>query len=322
MVRIPRPLPPVTRFVDGRVRAYDLAGGATGVLSSAVSVRPAPGDEVGHAVATDLRHAYYTTLHAVVCLATADSTEVWRSPFEPRTDEEFGSLPSCMLSWDGRVLWVYRPDAMAGRNGRDQWAALDTATGKVLAQVELETVGHGGHQLRHPADDRVFVDVGEGQDGAVVHRAELRGDRIDLTCYPWRDRCLIDLAPDGRHFMTVDHGQADVTVHTCPDGEPVFTLTVDAFGHDPDLVCVAWSGGYLTPDTLVVTLTGETEEGEEWMRRYRVDAQTGVIQEEFDAGSDNPYDPYDFYPLGDGTWLTTSPSGHPVRRRQAVAGSL
>ncbi|MER5787309.1 hypothetical protein [Streptomyces sp. NPDC001980] len=310
MAPSPRPPSTITRLVDGRVCAYDLAGDDRGLLSPAMVCRPSPGDDVvGHAVSVGLRRAYYTTLDAVVCV-TADGTEVWRSRFEPRSEQRHGHRPACVLSSDELVVWAYRPDAMAGRKRPDQWVALDAGTGAVLAQAELPTVGHGGQHLLHPAGDEVLLDVGEGQDGSVIFRASLTGSRMDLVAYPWDDRCLIALSPDGHEFMTVHHEQADVALHAYPHGEMRFTLSVEAFGHDPDEVYVEWSGGYLNPDTVVVALGGETEDEEEWFRHYRVDVRSGQVGTEFDARTDNPYD---VQPLGDGTWLTTDPSGHPVR---------
>ncbi|MFD4874946.1 hypothetical protein ACFWOB_16530 [Streptomyces sp. NPDC058420] len=299
-----------TRLVDGRICAYDPAADARGVLSPVMVFPPSHDDVVvDHAVAVGLQRAYYATLNAVVCV-TADGAEVWRSPLEPWSDQRYGHRPSCVLSSDGRVVWVYRPDAMAGRDRPDQWVALDAGTGAVVAQADLETVGHGGPQLPHPADGQVLLDVGEGQDGSVVYRASLTGDRMELVKYPWDDRCLIDLSPDGSEFMTVDHGQADIAVHTYPDGEVRFALSVDAFGHDPDEIYVEWSGGYLSPDILIVSLVGETEDEQEWFRHYSVDARSGQVRAEFDAHAENAYD---VQPLGDGTWLTADSSGHPVR---------
>lgn len=310
MAQFPRSPQLITRLVDGRICAYDLAADARGVLSPVMVFRPSPEDDVvDHSVAAGLQHAYYTTLTAAVCV-TADGAEVWRSQFEPRSDQRHGHRPGCVLSWDERVVWVYRPDAMAGRNRPDQWVALDAEAGAVIAQADLQTVGHGGQQLRHPASDEVLLDVGEGQDGSVIYRASLARGRMDLVCYPWSDRCLIDVAPDGHHFITVHHEQADIAIHTYPDGEVKFALSVDAFGHDPDEIYVEWSGGYLSPDTAIVTLTGETEDEQEWFRHYRVDVRSGQVRTEFDARTD---DPYDIQPLGDGTWLTTDSSGHPHR---------
>ncbi|MFD7262326.1 hypothetical protein [Streptomyces sp. NPDC059874] len=90
-------------------------------------------------------------------------------------------------------------------------------------------------------------------------------------------RCLIDLAPGGEQFMTVDHGQADVAFHHHPSGDVLFTLRVEAFGYDPEGTFVEWGGGHLTPDTAVVTLGSESEDGEEWFRYHLIDVRTGTI---------------------------------------------
>ncbi|MED7952078.1 hypothetical protein [Streptomyces sp. BE303] len=233
------------------------------MLSPALSFRPVPGDEVvDRAVAADLRRAYYTTLDAVVCV-TSDGDEVWRSAFGPPSDRRFGHWSGCALSADGRAVWVYRPDVMAGRDRPDQWVVLDAGTGALVARADLSTVGQGGRQLSHRTSGQVLLNVGEGQDGSVVYRGSLTEGRMDLVRYPWDDRCLIDLSPDGRRFLTVHHDQTDLAVHTYPDGEVAFTLTVDAFGYDPDGTYLEWGGGYLDQDTVVVTLVGETEDEDE-----------------------------------------------------------
>lgn len=307
-------LRPLTRLVDERICAYDLAAGAWGVLSPAMVCRPSAEDDiVDHVVSADLRHVYYTTPDAAVCV-TADGAEVWRSEFKPPSDRRFGHWPSCVLSSGGRVVWVYRPDAMAGRDRPDQWVVLDAATGAVIAQADLDTVGHGGRQLVHRAGDQVLLNVGEGQDGSVIHRASVTEGRMDVMRYPWSSRCLIDVSPDGRHFMTVDHDQTDMALHTYPDGEMTLALSVDVFGCDPDETVVEWSGGYLNQDTVIVTLAGETEDEQEWFRHYRVDTSSGRVQAEFDAHVEALHD---IEPLGDGSWLTTAPSGHPIRRTEA-----
>ncbi len=128
--------------------------------------------------------------------------------------------------------------------------------------------------------------------------------------YPWSDRCLIDLAPSGHQFMTVDHGQADVAFHDHPNGDVLFTLPVEAFGYDPEESFVEWSGGYLTEDTAIVTLGGESQDEEEWFRYHLVDVRTGTLSGEFTVEASNPYE---LVPLGDGSWLTGGPGGDPVR---------
>ncbi|WP_267077809.1 hypothetical protein [Streptomyces sp. NBC_00059] len=122
--------------------------------------------------------------------------------------------------------------------------------------------------------------------------------------------CLIDLAPSGHQFMTIDHEQADVAFHDHPKGDVLFSLPVDAFGYAPEDSFVEWSGGYLTEDTAVVVLGGESEDEEEWFRYHLVDVRTGTLSSEFTVEVSNPYE---LVPLGDGSWLTDGPGGHPVR---------
>ncbi|MFJ1755160.1 hypothetical protein [Kitasatospora sp. NPDC088134] len=305
--------PVVARAKDGTIRAYDPAGEMGGELVPVAEFGLPAGEEASScAVAADFTRAWFTTLDGVACLA-ADGTVRWRAAFEPEWTHQHGHRPECALSADGAALWVYRPDAMAGR-GPDRWTVLDAATGAPLADVELATVGHGAVLLPHPTDGSMLLNVGEGQDGTVVYRGVLRDGGLELTEYPWDDRCLIDRSPDGGRFLTVDHGQADLTVHDHPGGGARFTVTVEEFG--PEAVeheaVIEWSGGHLDADTLAVVLYGEDEDGAEWLRTYRVDAHTGRVLGPFDAHAE---DCYDLSPLGDGSWLTDRGTEHPVRWR-------
>ncbi|MFE6840586.1 hypothetical protein ACFVFI_37940 [Streptomyces sp. NPDC057705] len=301
----------ITRYRDGQIRAYLTDPGAFGSLEPAAVFRARDGDEVvGSVVQPDLERVVYTTLNSVVCLTRAGDL-VWASDFEPHSDVLHGHRPGCALSLDGRTVWVYRPDAMAGRGGGDQWLVYDADSGAVLARRELETVGHGAGHHVHPVDGSIYLDIGEGQDGAVILRGTAGADgEVEFMTYPWWDRCLIDLAPGGEQFMTVDHGQADVRFHRHPSGEMIFNLSVEAFGYDPEETFVEWCGGYLTPDTAIVTLGGESEDEEEWFRHHLVDVSTGTVASEIAVAATNPYE---LEPLGDGSWLTDGPDGHPVR---------
>ncbi|MET7506137.1 hypothetical protein [Streptomyces albidoflavus] len=312
MIAAPRPQA-VTRHHDGRIHVYLPADSSVfGPLEPAAVFRPLTGDEVVEsAVRPDLERAVYTTLNGVVCLDRAGAP-VWASEFAPRSEERHGHRPGCAYSLDGRTVWVYRPDAMAGRGRSDQWVVHDADTGQILARHEPGTAGHGAAHHVHPVDGGIHLDIGEGQDGSVVLRATIGADgEVEFVRYPWSDRCLVDVAPDGEHFMTVDHDQADVAFHRHPGGEALRTLSVEDFGHDPDGTYVEWCGGYLTPDTAVVALGGETEDGAgEWFRHVVVDVRTGVVAGELGADVANPYA---VRPLGDGSWLGPGEDGHPVR---------
>ncbi|MFG2002927.1 hypothetical protein ACGFNU_27585 [Spirillospora sp. NPDC048911] len=295
-----------TRVLDGSVCVYDVA--SEGVLEPVARLRA--GDKVtGHAVATDLSRVAYATLHEVVCVHR-DEGELWRYELLPRSDERYGHSPGCEFSLDGKTVWVYRPDGVARRGNADRWVVLDAHSGEVVARAELGTTGHIGRHHRHPDGAGFLLDVGEGQDGALIFRGALAGDGLELFAYPWLDRCLVDLAPDGRHFMTVCHDQSDVAFHSYPDGDVILRLPVPAFGHDPDDAFLEWSGGYLDPGTAVVTVAGETEDEQEWHRHYRIDLGTGGVRERFEAHSTGPYD---LELLGDGSWLTSDSDGRPVR---------
>jgi hypothetical protein len=302
----------ITRHRDGWIYAYALDSGALGALEPVAVFQPRPGDTVvASAVSPDLERVVYTTLNGVVCL-TRTGGPVWTSDFEPHSEYSHGHQPGCALSLDGRTVWVYRPDAMAGRGSADQWVVHDASSGAVLARRELETVGHGAGHHVHPEDGSIYLDVGEGQDGSVILRGAAGADgEVEFVKYPWWDRCLIDLAPDGQQFMTVDHGQADVAFHRHPSGDVLFALPVEAFGFDPEEIFVQWCGGYLTPDLAVVTLGGEAQdEEEEWFRYYLIDMRTGTVSGEIAVEVTNPYE---LVPLGDGSWLTDGPDGNPVR---------
>lgn len=305
----------ITRHRDGWIRAYVVDSGVLGMLEPAAVFRPRPGDEVVEAaVRPDLERVVYTTLNGVLCLTRAGDP-VWASNFEPHSDRPHGHRPGCVLSQDGRTVWVYRPDAMAGRGAKDQWVVHDADSGAVLARRELETVGHGAGHHVHPVDGSIYLDIGEGQDGSVILRGTAGADgEAAFGTYPWWDRCLIDLAPDGQQFMTVDHGQADVAFHHHPSGDVLFTLPVEAFGYDPEETFVEWSGGYLTPELAVVTLGGEGQDEKEWFRHHLIDVRTGTLSGEIAVETANPYG---LVPLGDGSWLTDGPDGTPVRWSRA-----
>ncbi|MEU5958267.1 hypothetical protein [Streptomyces sp. NPDC047525] len=309
---ISEPLPKViTRNRDGRIHAYVVGAGVYGMLEPGAVFQPRADDEVlASVVQQDLERVVYTTLNRVVCLTRAGDL-AWASDFEPYSDVRHGHQPGCALSQDGRTVWVYRPDAMAGRGSGDQWVVHDADSGVVLARRELETVGHGAVHYVHPADGSVYLDIGEGQDGSVILRGVAGADsEPGFVTYPWPDGCLIGLAPSGQQFMTVDHGQADVAFHDHPSGDVLFTLPVEAFGYDPEESFVEWSGGYLTEDTAIVTLGGESQDEDEWFRYHLVDLRTGTISGEFNVAVNHPYE---LVPLGDGSCLTGAPTGHPVR---------
>ncbi|RZU76562.1 hypothetical protein EV384_5227 [Micromonospora kangleipakensis] len=311
-------LPVHTRLVDGRLFAYDLSRppAATGPLSpdAVFDLMGEDGRVEGRAVTRDLSRAVYATTDVVRCV-DRDGRVFWRLEFGPRPEQGLvNARVSCEFSLDERLVWIYRPDGMAMRgNGLDRWLVVDTVTGDVRADVELPSVGHGAEHFPEPDGVHMLLDVGEGQDGSRVFRGRPLGADIGLADYPWEDRVVVSLAPDGRHVMTVHHEQEDVAFHTWPDGAEVVRIPLAAFGQEWGDAMVEWAGGYLDPETAVVTVVGEDEETEqEWHRHHLVDVRTGEIRGVLDAPTRNSYD---LEPLGDGSFLRTDEEGRPWRHR-------
>ncbi|MEV6521030.1 hypothetical protein AB0M43_03695 [Longispora sp. NPDC051575] len=301
----------VTRSSDGRILGFDVSRPARedAVLVPDVTFAVPDGDEPqGPSVAPDLGAAVYATADAVVCLAP-DGGPVWRLDLGTGPATHHTAWSTCRYSPDGATVWVYLPDIMAGRGDTDRWLVLDARSGAVLARADLDTTGQGGHQVPDPDGVHMLLDVGEGQDGTVVYRGRLDGGTLALTEYPWSDRVLTGLAPDGRRGMTVDHSQQDVAFHAHPGGEVLVVVTVAELGDEE--AAMEWSGGYLDPATAVVTLVGETGDGEDWHRHALLDPGTGAVLGDLAAGS---RDPYDLELVGDGSWLTTDADGRVWRR--------
>ncbi|WP_238012135.1 hypothetical protein KZZ52_14195 [Dactylosporangium sp. AC04546] len=308
----------ITRFSTGLVQAYDFSTGAAMAsdvvptvafpVTDAVTLKP---DSC--AVAPDLSRAVYATPSRVNCI-DRDGATLWQLDFPRASSERPNAYNRCDFSLDGTVVWVYRPDGMA-RSGADKWLAVDAGTGQILAQADLGSVGHGGEHIAHPDGVHMLLDVGEGQDGTRVYRGRLDGDRIEVFEYEWGNRVLVSMTSDGSHVMTVDHDNADAAFHTYPDGVVVAQVPIEALGFEPLDAFIEYAGGYVDDSTAVVTVAGETEDEEEWFHRYLVDPYTGEIRRRLDAPSAHQYD---FEPLGDGSWLSTTDDGR--LRRHTLKG--
>lgn len=316
---------PITRYLDGEIRAYHAS--SYGPLQIAATYTVETSDEhLSHAVSPALDKAVYTTSHGVVCIN--QSGLLWRYDYNDEDghmdENDIDSVSECIFSLDGTYVWVYRGDAMVDR-GPDLLVLLDAETGLELARKELDTAGQGALLVLHP-DGYLLFDVGEGQDGAKMYRAKLllsdNGDGthprydIHLNDYGWNDRFLVDVAPDGRSFMTVDHGRADVAFHDF-DGGVRLRFPVEMFGYDyfgDDEACIGWNGGFLDDDVAVVVVVGERD-GKEWYCRHTVDLQLGKPGGHFGTGS---RDQEDLLLLGDGSWVVSGSDGGVVRRSREV----
>lgn len=300
--------PVITRYRHKELRAYQVPSSVDKPLGPVATYRVEPNEEVqSHAAAPNLDRAVYTTRNKVTCV-DQDGGLQWCYELEPHTSERLPRT-ECIFSLDGTWVWLYRPDAMMDR-GPDLLVVLLARTGELVAQEELNTVGQGAQLVQHPDGRHILLEVGEGQDGVIIFLAELTDSSgIKMHSYGWDDRTLIDIAPNGQLFMTVDHGQEDVIFHEFPSGEEVLQLPITAFGYEYGDSFVHWTGGFLSTDIAVVAIAGELDD-KEWHHYYKVDLRTGEPLGRFGAQSTEING---FETLGDGTWIASDSNGNPVR---------
>lgn len=199
---------------------------------------------------------------------------------------------TCAYSADFTRLWLYLPDVEAGRGDHDRLLALDAGTGAVLTSYTLETTGQGGHLFARGPHMLLVVD--EGGAGCQTFHATAE----TLHRYPWDDRSLADVAPDGNSFMTVAHSQEDVAFHALDDGAVIARTTLAAFEFGET---IEWTGGYLDGSTAIVVISDD----DSW-QHFRVDPSSGAVLGRLEVTT---IDPDDLQPQGDGTFLVTDTDG-------------
>ncbi|MDR6323726.1 hypothetical protein [Actinoplanes couchii] len=244
---------------------------------------------------------------SVTCVDTAGA-EVWRFELGPGDGAGDARTDVAFADDDGHV-WLYSPDVNGGRGGEDHWIVLDGATGAEVARHALPTAGHGGSHLCL-GDGRMLLEVGEGQDGTFCFAA---GPGTELTRIDvWVNRVPVDVSPDQRQIMTVDHEQDDVAFHDVTYFAETARIPLSAFGDwEFGTAAVEWTGGFLTAETAIVVVSGEHEETEEtWWKHFTVDTRAGSVTGEMPIST---IDEYDLTPLGDGTYVITDTDGT-VRR--------
>ncbi|AEV81521.1 hypothetical protein ACWT_0508 [Actinoplanes sp. SE50] len=274
----------ISRWADGGVEVFDES------LEPCRSF-PVPPEVEGWAVPASRDSLIHAIGNTVIRIGPG-AEERWRCDLSLR--ERPTAWPSAVtLSADETRIWVYAP----GReDGHDAWFVLDAGTGREIRRYRLPTGGQRGQQFP-VRDGSMLLSVSRGQDGWATYRAGPDGTVHD---YAWDDRALVDLSPDQRQFMTVDHWQEDVAFHDFADGAVRFRIGAEAFGLDrPD---VEYAGGYLDDETAIVVAVADDDS---W-RHFRVGARTGEVLGDLGIMT---IDEYDLQPLGDGTYVITDTDG-------------
>ncbi|MBP2472706.1 hypothetical protein JOF53_001578 [Crossiella equi] len=189
----------------------------------------------------------------------------------------------------GEHVWAFLPGAV------DRWAVLGV-DGHPVADLALDSSDGRARQVPLP-DGGVLLGVSEGPDAARVALGRLTGDGIEYREYfPDLDRVLLDAAPDGGHFLTLDQYGLSLAVHRRTDGAVLVETSLAAFGLDADAHLLP-AGGYLDAGAALVLTSVHTEEAD-WRQWHLLDTRTGQVLDDLDL----PGDPDAVRPLGDGTW--------------------
>ncbi len=273
-----------------------------------VAVFPAPWrrwETARDAVAPDLSFAVFSGQHAI--RATDQRGEV---RWERRHDSWDSGSGSAAVTADGRSVWATvpgpQPTAAPWEYGGDEWLVLDAATGEQIGKATLDCAAAGSLHSLHPDATHVGLSVGEGQDGSPSYWGSLDNGTLTVRTFGDRDRALLDVAPDGRGFLTVQHLLGDVAVHDFADD--AVTAEIDAAGllahagHHVEDASFHYQAGYLTADTIIASAyeiheRGGSQEHQHWILDGRTLAPVGRVAYPTTPGTD-------LWALRDGTWLT------------------
>ena len=255
--------------------------------------------------------------------------------FDEYADDQghrYADQGSAVFSADGSLVWAHvrgplAPDAL-DPDVIDEWLVVDAADGRVLGQVDAQTVAAGSEHVPHPDPARMGLSVGEGQDGVPLlwgrwDREKLHAERIGED-----DRVLAAVSPSGDRFLTVTHYQETLAVHRVEDGSVAAELDAsvavprhpDAHPDDDEVeeeTLWDYACGFLDEDTVIAGTTESDEEfgaGRHWLVDTARMRLTGRIAYPFPiSGAPTP--------LGGGRWHTVSDTGDALHLWELRSGA-
>ncbi|PGH02060.1 hypothetical protein GX51_04872 [Blastomyces parvus] len=264
---------------DGEIAVYTFTNRALpGILGDPDVKFPVPGCPESSAISHDRMLAAYVTPTTLRCI-NRQGEVLWHYQFADRPKGYMGYIAQPEFSFDGRVLWFYKPDCgIRGGNHTDKLLAINASTGSVISQVDLGSTGHGARFLARPNNPFVLLDVGEGQDGSPLYMFYLDdAESIQLSrCHWCEGNRLLDMSPDGARCKSIDEIHNRAILHSLPDGQILGTTELEEFDQEACYVD-AYPGGYLDANLAVINVRGESEYSddiEEWNRLFLIDVHT------------------------------------------------
>ncbi|EER39773.1 conserved hypothetical protein [Histoplasma capsulatum H143] len=254
------------------IAVYTFTSRSPGVLGNPDINFPVSDRPESSAISYDRMIAAYSTPTTLRCINRRGEV-LWSYQFTDRTKGYMCYITQPEFSFDGRVVWLYRPDCgIWGEDCTDKLLAINAATGSIISQVDLGSTGHCARFLAHPNNQFMLLDVGEGQDGSPLFMFYLdEADSVQLTRCDW---CvgyrLLDISLDGTRCVSVDEMQNRVILHSLPSGQTLGTIEVDEFGQDASYI-ETYPGGYCDDNSVIINVRGESE-GSDWNQRFLLDA--------------------------------------------------
>jgi hypothetical protein len=248
-----------------------------------------------HAVTQDLSRVALSLQHEVLVLS-GDGDELCRLA-HPDRDSLGPRSGCCAFAPDQPYLWATVPT----EEGFDELWLVDVDRQVVVDHRPLDSTAEGCAPLYHPDGRTIGLDIGEGQDGALIRWARVERGRIRLRLVPGFDRILVDIHPSGGEYLSAPHDcfPADELMrHRFVDDTPIEGLSaweVFPFGDH-----WAMYAGYLTEELIVAGM--QPSERHVLVRRAPL-GLLGTIA--YPAGSPPGW----IVAAGAGRWLTHNDDG-------------
>jgi hypothetical protein len=171
---------------------------------------PIPSEPSGtHAISSDGQLAALS-LEGRVVLVDPSGDEAWVTPVA-LGEQQMGSC------------WFLRGDsvvsALVPGEDMDVLALIDTATGEVIDQQEIDTFSEGSFQFDHAESGWHGLTVSYGQNGSVSRWVDTRAQLDVLTAFDDARSLVGGNSPDGSHYITYPHPEGDeLAVRAFPSG--------------------------------------------------------------------------------------------------------
>lgn len=231
------------------------------------------------------------------CWGGCDKPHASADEYVTDDDHALADHGSAAVSADGKLVWAH-----VFEHEDEAWVVLDAADGRVLGRAETGTTASGSFHTPHPDPARMFLSIGEGEEGSPVLSG--RWDGRLVTSKVDDELILLDVSPSGQ-LLTVDVTQETLAVHD--DAGDAVGRGLDATGNLPESTDggrVYWDlQAVFISDDMVIAADAARRPPRHWLVRDLTLREAVTYPVEISGPP---------APAGDGTWFTLSEDGRSV----------